>query len=313
MFLPRISRSGLLNHTYVLVPKYFLRGLLGVCGTDLPTGFDGIDSISDDVPVSSNINLSTISYFREFFPIPLTLVVSDPRTTVGFDDDGKNVSPHSAVISDGYNGGDRGLVTVETVLIRLDTKYVPSGRFPVYSNMSIPQYSGAKIGIGYDAAVCVQMYELWITETYKPSITSPSILRVVEKGCSSTSPSPGGSIRGPPLAKPRCLNATGKDIAFEKVDLLGQFQMRVVNRPKSGIDFPYATSPTVGPVVPPRATLLLTPTYSTAHFFHRWCGSWGIYRTLRRPVLQNPRTDRCGELSTIPCGIRTRCRTIIQG
>ena len=279
---------------------------------DLPTKFVG-NHVIDNVPASSNINLSTISYIREFFSIPLAFFVSDPRATEAFGNDGQSVSPSSVTISDRYNGGDRGLVTVETVLIRLDTTYVPSGRFPVYSNMSSPHHGGAEIEIGYDAAVCVQMYELWITETYKPSITSPSILRVVEKGCSSTSPSPSGSIRGPPLAKPRCLNATGKELVFEKVDLLGQFQMQVVNRLKSGVDFPYATSPIVGPVVPPCATLLLTSTYSTAHFFHRWCGSWGIHRTLRRPVLQNPRTDRCGELSTIPRGIRTRCRTIIQG
>jgi len=108
---------------------------------------------------------------------------------------------------------EQGWTTVETVLIRLNTSFTPSGRFPVYGE-PLPDANGVETRIGYDAAVCVQKYDPWITEVYNTSLGSPTTLRIVEGGYGSTSLLPSGGIRGPPLANTRNLNMTGKNAAF---------------------------------------------------------------------------------------------------
>ena len=160
-------------------------------------------------------------------------------------DNGVAHSFHTRTILDPVAIGDQGWMTVETVLIRLNTSYTPSGRFPVYSNESVSDANGVETRIGYDAAVCVQRYEPWILEAYNASVGSPSALRIVEKGYGGTSPLPSGNIRGVPIVGTRNLNTTGKNPAFYVAHDNSINQMVKDN----GRDQLYVPSPTVSPPV----------------------------------------------------------------
>lgn len=63
----------------------------------------------------------------------------------------------------------QGWTTIETTLVRLNTSYVPSGKFPVYGPPT-PDINGSETRIGYDVAICLERYEPWIIETYNSSI-----------------------------------------------------------------------------------------------------------------------------------------------
>ena len=173
---------------------------------------------------------------------------SNPRATVNWWNNGVAHSFHTRTILDTDAIGDQGWTTVETVLIRLNTSYTPSGRFPVYSKESLPDANGVETRIGYDAAVCVQRYEPWIIEAYNAPVGPPSALRIVEKGYGSSLPLPSGSIRGTPIMGTRNLNTTGKNPAFYVAHDNSINQMVKDN----GRDFFYVPSPTVGPVMPSR-------------------------------------------------------------
>ena len=161
-----------------------------------------------------------------------------------------------------------GLTIVEIAIVRFDSGFTPSGRFPVYFRRNLT--SDPEIGpsrLGYDAAVCVQKYEPWIIETYNTSITSPSALQIVGKGSGSTLVSPSGNIRGAPTAGTRYLNTTNKSSTFLEALSNGKSRMSDINSDRR---YPYKPSANVGPVVPPRTAFFLTLTYSTGHFFNRW-------------------------------------------
>jgi len=139
----------------------------------------------------------------------------------------------------------QGWTTVETVLVRFDTSFTPSGRFPVHLNRT--SSSGWLTRMGYDAAVCVQRYEPWIIESHNASTGSASALRIVGGGNNSTSLLPDGKIKGPPIANTRYLNTTGKDLAFA---VAREISMKQLVKLTTGQGDPYVPSPTVGPVVP---------------------------------------------------------------
>ena len=75
----------------------------------------------------------------------------------------------------------KGWVSLEHVLIRLNTTYTPNGTFPVLSAQSIPDGAGKPTYIGYDAAVCLQLFEPWVVEVYN-STTGLSTVRITGKG-----------------------------------------------------------------------------------------------------------------------------------
>ena len=160
------------------------------------------------------------------------------RAPVGWQNDGATLSIHTTIFED---IGNRSWATVETVLIRLNTSFTPSGRFPVYSKLP-----GKQAMIGYDAAVCVQLYEPWLIQTYNATIGPPSILQIAGRGDALNPPSPSDGMRGIPIrGATRYLNATGKDVVFHIAHANGISHMVKDNR---GGD--YLPSPTVGPVVP---------------------------------------------------------------
>ena len=215
---------------------------------------------NDTIP--SVIDSSKISYFSGFL-IPSTTFLSNSRTAVQWANNGVAHSFHTRTILDTGGISDRGWTTVETVLIRLNNSLTPSGRFPVYSNQS--DANGVETRIGYDAAICVEMYEPWIIEAYNTSVGSPTILRIVEKGYGKT-PLPSGKIQGYPIQNTtRYLNTTGKNPAFFVAHGNSVNQMVKDN----GRDFYYVPSPTVGPLTVTLAQHdFLTLTFLTGGFFH---------------------------------------------
>jgi len=233
---------------------------------------------------------------------PLASFVSNSRTTVKSPDDGDSITLQTFPNRD---QDPTGWTIVETILIRSDIRYTPSGRFPVHINKSSP---GTEYLIGCDAAVCVQRYEPWIIETYNTSVISPSALRIVERGYSSTPLLPSGSIRGAPIANTRNLNTTKKYTAFALA--YGSSVLRLLK--DNGQYRPYYPYPTVGSAVSPPTPSPLTSTHSAARFFHRRRWTRGIYRTLSRPTRHYPRTDQCGQRSTIPRGVGAARRTIVR-
>ena len=70
---------------------------------------------------------------------------------------------------------------MENILIRLNTTYAPQGTFGTQSNYSMPDNNGSATFIGYDAAVCLELYEPWIVEVYNSSVGFPSSMRIVDK------------------------------------------------------------------------------------------------------------------------------------
>lgn len=196
---------------------------------------------------------------------PFHIFSSNPCTIVKWWDNGVAHSFHTRTILDTGSIGDQGWTTVETVLIRLNTSFTPSGRFPVYSNQSVPDANGVESRIGYDAAVCVQKYEPWIMEAYNTSIGSPTALRIIERGYGNTTLSPSGNIQGPPIAGARNLNTTGKNPAFYVAHDNSINQMVKDN----GRDHSYVPSPTVGLPTPCRTPFLSdNQTHHAGGFFH---------------------------------------------
>jgi len=215
---------------------------------DLPTQFAGSTDIPppfDNIP--TNIDLSTISYVGQFLSAHLRSPCLTHRVTVKEPENGEGVTFNSKDVDP---VGDQERTTVETVLLRFQTDYTPSGSFPISVKMLVRTFGLTPRSVGYDAAVCVQKYEPWIVETYNTSIVSPSTFRIVEKGNGSNSSSPSGNIRGTPIASTGYLNATGKEPAFAVAHANSINQMV---KDSSG-DLLYVPSLTVGPVVPPRTT-----------------------------------------------------------
>ncbi|KAG6816866.1 hypothetical protein H0H87_002187 [Tephrocybe sp. NHM501043] len=80
-------------------------------------------------------------------------------------------------------GGDgKGWISIEEVLVRLNTSYTPNGKFARKSDHSTPDAQGNSTWIGYDAAICVELFEPWIVEVYNSTIGQPITMRIVEPG-----------------------------------------------------------------------------------------------------------------------------------
>lgn len=76
---------------------------------------------------------------------------------------------------------DTGFVSLELVLIRLNNTFATAGEFPIFGDM-IPDINGTETRIGYDAAVCIEVFEPWVVEVYNSTVGNPTSLRIVEKG-----------------------------------------------------------------------------------------------------------------------------------
>lgn len=71
-------------------------------------------------------------------------------------------------------------MTLEQVLVRLNDTFAPNGTFGVKGS-SVPYPKGSNSSIGYDAAVCLELYEPWVLEVYNSSIATPISIRIIDK------------------------------------------------------------------------------------------------------------------------------------
>ena len=305
LFPSRVPYSSA-GYTYIFVPRDFLRGLFGAYGMDLPTQFTEPNlALKDNDTIPSNIDPSTISYVGEFSLASLAFFLFNPYATESEWQSGQSVTFNTTIP---HATSSQGWTTIEHVLMRIDTNFTPSGRFPVYWDDPSTQQR-----IGLDVAICVQKYEPWIIEVHNTSTGSPSALRIVGKGDDSTSPLPSGNIRGPPITNTRYLNTTGKDAAFSLAHGNSYIRTFQLDFTRNESWFNYTPPPLVSPIVPPRAAFLLTSTYFTGRLSDRWRWASRICRALSRPVRRHPRTGRCAQHSTLLRGVGTRCRAIIRG
>ena len=69
---------------------------------------------------------------------------------------------------------------MEHILVRLNDTFAPNGTFGVKGSHTLDA-TGTNTSIGYDAAVCLELYEPWIVEVYNSSTSSPISTRIVDK------------------------------------------------------------------------------------------------------------------------------------
>ena len=70
---------------------------------------------------------------------------------------------------------------MENILVRLNTTFASNGTFGIKGDYSMPDENGTATFIGYDAAVCLELYEPWVLEVYNSSVGFPSSMRIVDK------------------------------------------------------------------------------------------------------------------------------------
>lgn len=69
---------------------------------------------------------------------------------------------------------------MEQSLIRLNTSLTPHGQFGVHAMASAPNVDGSFASIGYDAVVCLEIYEPWIVEVFNSSAGLPSSMTIID-------------------------------------------------------------------------------------------------------------------------------------
>ncbi len=108
-----------------------------------------------------------------------------------------------------------GWISIEWVLVRLNTTYSRDGTFAIYSDDYVLDENGTETRIGYDAAVCLELYEPYIVETYNSTTGVPSSTGIISQNKEITDSSDekrtGHAVTGSNVK--RQLNSTGlKDV-----------------------------------------------------------------------------------------------------
>ncbi|KAJ7047805.1 hypothetical protein C8F04DRAFT_1060170 [Mycena alexandri] len=160
--IPRSSAS----FTYVFTPRDILQQLFS--------------SFKMDFPAVLGAPLNTTGVMQPNDTFPAALNANDIALASLFSDNGVAHSFKSVPTSMGADG--KGFVSIETLLVRLNTTNTPNGTFLTHSDIPVPDIAGQNTFIGYDAAVCLELYEPWVVETYNNSFGAPITMRIVNKG-----------------------------------------------------------------------------------------------------------------------------------
>ena len=146
--------------------------------------------------------------------------------------------------------------------MRVNTTYTPGGTFPIYGD-PVLNANGVETQIGYDAAVCLEVYEPWIVEIFNGTAVPTSSVRLLgplkssaSQVASTTKSTDGWNVwKNKTVSKRRLrvgengvpddmnwtLNSTGKSDAFAVAHDNSVNQMVKDN----GRDFWYVPSPLV--------------------------------------------------------------------
>ena len=198
----------------MIITRAFLETLFSSFSLSLPDAFKtpnpSLLSPNDTLP--SGVSEEEVAYVGSLASRADISVFSTDPAPAGFWDNGVAHSFQSTPAITGESGN--GWVGAETVLVRLNNSYTHTASFPVYGPDAIVDASGFNSSIGYDAVVCVEMYEPWIVEIYNSSLGVPTTMRIISKSASTDFETDYGN-RGPYLdSDTRTLNSTGKDSAY---------------------------------------------------------------------------------------------------
>ncbi|EEB89772.1 hypothetical protein MPER_12098, partial [Moniliophthora perniciosa FA553] len=190
-----IPRSEL-GYTYVFTPRDDIRSLFTSFNKSLPEIFD------------RPFNESAV--FKPNDTIPLEGVDLTATTHWAFEDNGIG---HSFKSFPSYQGEDgTGWVQVELLLVRLNTTFTRNGEFQAYYP---PEIQGFPAPIGYDAAVCVELFEPYVVGVYNNSNGIPESLMIIDKA-KSIQPDKSTTREGNTLKGVKSeLNSTGRYVAYE--------------------------------------------------------------------------------------------------
>jgi len=153
------------NFTYIFTPRETLRSLFSSFDKEYPT----------TVPP---FNASSVLQLNDTLPSGLN--VNETALGASFYDNGVAHSFKSDPISMGQEGF--GWISIEHVLVRLNTSYAPNGEFLRMGDIVRQDKDGNLTYIGYDAAVCLELFDPWIVEAYNNTVGFPSSVRLVQPG-----------------------------------------------------------------------------------------------------------------------------------
>lgn len=197
----------------MIVAKTLMERLFSSFSLSLPDIFETPTiSLSPNDSLPSTVSEGEVAYIGTFASYVDDTVFHAHPVLAGFWDNGVAHSFHSLTPIKGEAGN--GWVATEIVLVRLNDSYVKAASFPVYSEDSIVDASGYNSRIGYDAVVCVEMYEPWIVEIYNSSLGVPTTMRIVSKSSSTDYETDDERIGLHLDSYTRALNSTGKDAAY---------------------------------------------------------------------------------------------------
>jgi len=169
----------------VIVTRALLEKLFSSFSLPLPDEFKTPNSLylapNDTLP--SSVNEEDLAYIGAFVMFAGISISSTDLAAAGFADTGMAHSFDNSMPITSKSGN--GWIGIETVLVRLNSFYADNTSFPVWGNR--PVVAGSKFydTIGYDAAVCVEMYEPWIVQIYNSSLGVPTTMTIVSKSATT--------------------------------------------------------------------------------------------------------------------------------
>ncbi|KAK0205990.1 hypothetical protein DFS33DRAFT_1256607 [Desarmillaria ectypa] len=161
---------------------------------------------SFDLVFSSDLEESMMDVLQLNDTLPSTVDVNGTALAAYFSDNGVAHSLKSKPVSSGDEGF--GWISIEWVLVRLNTTYSPSGTFAAYSDGFVLDMNGTETRIGYDAAVCLELYEPYIVETYNSTTGVPSSTGIISQNKVITD----SFAQGAPEEKRRGKAVTGSNV-----------------------------------------------------------------------------------------------------
>ena len=171
----------------------------------------GFPLVSPNDTLPSGVSEEDLAYVCAFVLCAGISIFSTDLAPAWFEDDGTahSFDSHIPITSESGNRW----VGIETVLVRLNQAYALNATFPVWNTHPPMDLVDSRI-IGYDAVVCVEMYEPWIVQIYNSSLGVPTTMAIVGKSASTDFETDYGN-RGQRLdSYTRALNSTGKDVAW---------------------------------------------------------------------------------------------------
>jgi len=195
----------------VIVARAFLEKLFSSFSLPLPDLFKtpNLSLLHANETLPSGVSEEEVGYIGALVLCASISILSADLAPAPFADDGMAHSFVSPPPTTGESGNE--YVEMETVLVRLNEGWAPNASFPIRSlTPTTETQPSAGMDIGYDAIVCVKMYEPWVVQIYNSSLGIPTTMTIVGK--SATADFEMDYENREPYTQ--ALNYTGKDSAY---------------------------------------------------------------------------------------------------